>query len=40
MPIMLGVIVRIKRRNDAPNIGVHFMAMSDGRYYIYAAKPS
>ena len=40
MPIMLGAIVRVGRRSNAPNIGVHLMAISDGRYYFYASKPS
>jgi len=40
MPIILGVIVGIGRRSDALNIGVHFVATSDGRHYVYAAKPS
>jgi len=40
MPIMLGVIVRTGRRSDAPNMGVHFMAISDGGHYIHAAKLS
>jgi len=40
MPIMLGVIIRIGRRSDAPNMGVHFVAISNSKYYIYAAKPS
>ena len=37
---MLGAIVRIGRRSDVFNIGVHLIAMSDGKYYVYAAKPS
>jgi len=40
MPIILGMIVRAGRRSNAPYIGVYLMAMSNGRYYIYAAKPS
>jgi len=40
MPIILEVIVRIGRRSDALNIGVHFVAISDGKYHVYAAKPS
>ena len=40
MPIVLTVIARIRRRNDAPNIGIYLIAISDGRYYVYAAKPS
>jgi len=37
---MLGVIVGIERRSDAPNMGVHFIAISDSRYHVHAAKPS
>ena len=37
---MLIVIAKIGRRSDIPYIGVHFIAISNGRYYIYAAKPS
>jgi len=40
MPIMLGVIVKIGRRSDVPNMGVHFMATSNSKYYVYATKPS
>ena len=40
MPIMLGAIVRIRRRSNTPNIGVYLIVISNGRYYIYAAKPS
>ena len=39
MPIMLGVIVKIGRRSDVPDMGVHFMATSNSKYYIYAANP-
>ena len=37
---MLEAIARVGRRSDAPNVGVHLIAISDGRYYVYAAKPS
>ena len=37
---MLRAIVRIGRRSNIPNIGVYLIAISSGRYYIYAAKPS
>jgi len=40
MLIMLRVIVKIGRRSDAPNIEVYFIAISNSKYYIYAAKPS
>ena len=40
MPIMLEVIVRIGRRSNAPNIGIYLIVISNGRYYVYAAKPS
>jgi hypothetical protein len=33
-------IAGVGRRSDAPYIGVYFMAMSNSRYYVYAAKPS
>ena len=37
---MLGAIVRVGRRSNIPNMGVHLIATSDGRYYVYAAKLS
>ena len=40
MPIILGVIVRVGRRSNIPNIGVHLIAISNGRYYFYTSKPS
>ena len=40
MLIVLIVIARIGRRSDTPYIGVHLIATSNGRYYIYASKPS
>ena len=40
MPIMPGVIVRIKRKSNTPNMGIYLIATSNGRYYVYAAKPS
>ena len=40
MLIVLIVIVGIGRRSDAPYIGVYLMVISNGRYYIYTAKPS
>jgi len=40
VPIILRAIVRIGRRSNIPNVGVHLIATSNGRYYIYAAKPS
>ena len=39
MPIILEVIVRIGRRSNTPNMGVYLIATSNGRYYVYAAKP-
>ena len=39
MLIVLIVIARIGRRSDIPYIGVHLIVISNGRYYIYAAKP-
>jgi hypothetical protein len=29
-----------RRRSNIPNIGIYLIAASDGRYYVYAAKPS
>jgi hypothetical protein len=40
MPIILRVIVKIGRRSNIPNVGVYLIVTSDGRYYVYAAKPS
>ena len=40
MLIVLIATARIGRRGDAPYIGVYLIAVSNGRYYIYAAKPS
>jgi hypothetical protein len=40
MPIVLIATARIGRRSDIPYIGVYLVATSNGRYYIYAAKPS
>jgi len=40
MPIILGAIVKIGRRSNTPNMGVYLVAISDGRYHVYAAKPS
>ena len=37
---MLEAIVRVERRSDIPNIGIHLMAISNGRYYVYTSKPS
>jgi len=36
---MLGVVVRIGRRSNAPYIGVNFVAISSNRHYVYAADP-
>ena len=40
MPIILGAIVKIRRRSDALNMGVHLIVISDSRHHVYAAKPS
>ena len=40
MPIMLGIIARAGKRSNIPYIGVYFIAISNNRHYIYAAKPS
>jgi len=37
---VLGLIVRTGRRSNVPYMGVHFIAMSDSRYYVYADNPS
>ena len=38
--IILKITAKIKRRSNTPYIGVYFMAISNSKYYIYAAKPS
>jgi hypothetical protein len=40
MLIVLIVIARVGRKSDAPYIGVHLVVISNGGYYVYAAKPS
>ena len=40
MPIMLGIIARIGERSDVLYIEVYLVVISNGRYYIYTAKPS
>ena len=40
MPIILRAIVRIGRRSNTPNVGVYLIVTSNGRYYVYTAKPS
>ena len=40
MLIVLIVIARIGRRSNIPYIGVYLIATSNGRYYVYTAKPS
>ena len=40
MPIVLTATVRIGRGSDAPYIGVHLIATSNGRHHVYTAKPS
>ena len=40
MPIILGIIAKIGRRSNIPYVGVYLMVISNGRHYIYAAKPS
>jgi len=40
MPIILGVIIRVKRRSNIPYIGVYLIAISSSGYYVYTAKPS
>ena len=36
MPAMLGAVDRIKRRGNIPYIGVHLIAASSSKYYVYA----
>jgi len=36
MPIILGVIVRTRRRSNAPYIGINLIAISSSRYHVYA----
>ena len=40
MSVMPTATARIKKRSDIPHIGVYFVVISNGGYYIYAAKPS
>ena len=40
MPIIPGATVRTGRKSNTPNIGIHFVATSDGGYHVYAIKPS
>jgi hypothetical protein len=40
MPIILGLTVRIGRGGNAPYIGVHLIAISNSRYYVYTNNPS
>ena len=37
---MLGITAKIKRRSNVPYIGVYLIAINNGKYYIYATKPS
>ena len=36
MPIILEITGRIGRGGNTPYMGVHFIAVSSSRYYIYA----
>ena len=38
MPIILGIIAKIGRRSNIPYVGVYFIAISNGRHYIYTTK--
>jgi len=40
MLIVLIAIARIGRRSNIPYIGVYLVAISNGGYYVYTAKPS
>jgi hypothetical protein len=40
MPIILGLTVKIARGSNIPYIGVHLIATSNSRYYVYADNPS
>ena len=35
MPLILGAAAKIEGRGNIPYIGVHLIAASDNRYYIY-----
>jgi len=37
---MLGVIIKIGKRSDAPYIKVNFMVISNNRHHVYTADPS
>jgi len=39
MFIVLKIIVKIGKKSNAPYIGVYFIAISNNKYYIYAANP-
>ena len=39
MPTMLGATVGTERRSNTPNIGIHFVVISDGKHYVYIIKP-
>ena len=40
MPIVLIAIVRVGRKGDILYIEVYLIVTSNGRYYVYTAKPS
>jgi len=39
MFIILRVIIKIRKRNNVLYIGVYLIAISNSKYYIYAANP-
>ena len=40
MPLMLETVTKIERRSNIPYMGVHLIAVSSSKYYIYAINPS
>ena len=40
MPVILGAADRTEKKSNTPYIGVHFMATSSSKYYIYATNLS
>ena len=40
MFIILGAIAKIEKRSNIPYIGVHLIAISNSKYYVYTNKLS
>ena len=38
MPVMLTATAKTEKRSNIPHIGVYFVVISNGGYYVYAAK--